>query len=126
MRIIKEAGLLNSIIVCEFLTDMLQDYTKLNEMISVGTFTNCRECGYTFKTSNKKGKSFTWCVYEHRNSDSIIINGTNRYVSSSGDLPYNDGDKWDYLEEFKYNQHYECAEKLKELILEFLEYDEED
>ena len=47
---------------------------KLNKDVTIGTFTNCRECGLTFRVFGKE-KSFTWCVYEHRNSDEIIING---------------------------------------------------
>lgn len=108
-----ESGLEASIKVLKYLKRI-----TLNKYVSVGTFTNCRECGYTFKVM-EKGRSFTWCVYEHRNSDEIIINGKIGYIGINGDLPYNSDNKWDYLHSFSYDQHKECAEKLAELINNF-------
>ncbi len=108
-------GLKNSLIVLEH----LRDNTDLKDInIIIGTFTNCRECGLTFLMS-EGNKAFTWCVYEHRNSDSIIINGKEGYISCAGELPYIADSKWEYLAEFKYNEHYECAIKLAEMFTEF-------
>jgi len=80
--------------------------------ITVGTFTNCREVGLTFAvTGYYKGKDyvslpmdrwFTFCVYEHRNSDDIIINGKQGLISHNGDLPYIADSKWDYLGSTRY------------------------
>jgi len=110
-------GLSIGLIVLELIK---QDEEFCNKYsVSVGTFTNCRECGLTFMVMEKK--SFTWCIYEHRNSDSIIINGKEGYISLNGELPYQEGTKWDYLGSFSYNQYYEASEKLKELIAEFLD-----
>ena len=69
--------------------------------ILIGCFTNCREVGLTF-FPNRKGSNFldnskTFCVYEHRNSDNIIINGKEGYVSTNEVLPYKSDDKHDYL-----------------------------
>lgn len=109
------AGLQNSMIVLEHLRNDAEFISDVD--VSVGCFTNCRECGFTFMLCDYTGKdSFTWCVYEHRNSDSIIINGKKGYISINGDLPYTTDSKWDYLAEFSPNQHFETAEKLKELI----------
>lgn len=108
-----DSGLKNSLIVLEFLRNM-----NVEKHVAVGTFTNCRECGLTFRVM-ENGRAFTWCVYEHRNSDDIIINGKEGYVSSNGDLPYMADDKWSYITLFSYNQHYEVAEKLASLINEF-------
>ena len=108
-------GLKNSLLVLEHLRD---NEALRNINISIGTFTNCRECGLTFLIL-EKGEAFTWCVYEHRNSDNIIINGKRGYITLNGDLPYNGESKYDYLATFNYNEHYECAEKLAELILNF-------
>lgn len=107
-------GLLNSLFVLEYLRNN-EDLKGID--IDVGTFTNCRECGLTFKYYGKK--SFTWCVYEHRNSDSIIINGKEGYISMSDDLPYMADSKYKYLAEFSYNQHFKCSEKLAKMILDF-------
>ena len=109
-------GLKNSIIVLEHLRNMEEPE---DTPISIGTFTNCRECGYTFLVMNEKGKAFTWCIYEHRNSDSIIINGKKGYVSLNGDLPYIGKTSSDCIASFDWNEHWECADKLKELIKEF-------
>lgn len=65
--------------------------------------------------------SFTWCTYEHRNSDKIIINGTWGMHNMSGQIPYKSDNKHDYLHSFAYNQHYDAYLKLKEEILEFRE-----
>lgn len=107
-------GLKNSLVVLELLRD---NEELANIPITVGTFTNCRECGLTFMVMGKK--SFTWCIYEHRNSDGIIINGKEGYICLNGELPYIGNSKYEYLAEFKYNQHYEVARKLTELITIF-------
>lgn len=91
---------------------------KLNKDVTIGTFTNCRECGLTFKVSDK-GNAFTWCVYEHRNSDEIIINGKEGYISFNGDLPYNGDSKYSYLYNFNHGEFSECADKLTEIINNF-------
>lgn len=124
------AGLKNSLLVLEH----LRNNEELNQLcdITVGTFTNNRECGLTFYlngVTNDKGQykswvfgsrmnlGFTWCVYEHRNSDSIIINGKEGLVSANGDLPYIGESKSDYLAEYRYNQHLEVADKLAEFMM---------
>jgi hypothetical protein len=110
-------GLSIGLIVLELIK---QDKEFCNKYrVNVGTFTNCSECGLTFMVMEKK--SFTWCIYEHRNSDSIIINGKEGYISLNDELPYKAGNKYDYLASFSYNEYYEAAEKLKELITKFLD-----
>lgn len=115
-NIILSAGLDVSIKVLNELSKL-----TLNKEVTVGTFTNCRECGYTFRVSiyEPEYRAFTFCVYEHRNSDKIIINGKEGCISLNGDLPYNGDSKWDYLHSFDYDQHKECALKLQELINNF-------
>lgn len=109
------SGLKNSLLVLEH----LRDKTDLKDIdVSVGTFTNCRECGLTFFV-REEDRDFTWCVYEHRNSDDIIINGKNGDNSMCGGLPYKSDSKSDYLELFKYNEHMKCADKLAEMIIDF-------
>lgn len=116
-RIELSSGLKNSIEVLKLLKKN-QELKKLKKLhIGIGTFTNCRECGYTFMVMEKK--SFTWCVYEHRNSDSIIINGKTGYISMNGELPYNDDSKWDYLANFSPEEYQKCSDKLAEMIIKF-------
>lgn len=116
------SGLVNSLIILEFMRNN-EEIRHID--IAVGAFTNCREAGLTYKVTgyNKDNKyvpceNFTFCTYEHRNSDEIIINGKPGYINLNGDLPYKEGDKYHFIASFRYNQHYEAANKLAELIKE--------
>lgn len=111
-----ETGLKNSLIVLEHLRNN-EDLKDIH--IAVGTFTNCRECGLTFRVMSKRAEAFTWCIYEHRNSDNIIINGKEGYITMNGELPYKGDSKYIYIASFNWNQHLECAHKLAELIIKF-------
>jgi len=125
-------GLRNSLIVLE----NLRSDEDFNERVclNIGAFTNCREVGFTFMLAGyyvsgdyrSLKKAFTWCVYEHRNSDSIIINGKEGYISLNGDLPYMADDKWKYISSHAYNEYHECAEKLKSLIFDYIEINGEE
>ena len=80
------AGLNNSLRVLNY----LKKYKNIGE-IYVNTLQNGRETGLTFiverKNNNVEQKDFfTFCVYEHRNSDEIIINGKEGFLSY--ELPY--------------------------------------
>lgn len=87
--------------------------------ILVGTFTNCREVGLTYMINGyyegEKYKSlpmdlwFTFCTYEHRNSDNIIVNGKQGYIANKGELSYIGESKYEYLASFKYDQHKQAA-----------------
>lgn len=118
------SGLQNSLVVLQH----LRANCDIEEFdISVGTFTNCRECGLTFVLHNftrKANQIFTFCIYEHRNSDKIIINGKEGQRTCNGDLPYQGESKDTFIAEFHYNEHFKCAKKLAELIEEF--YEKED
>ena len=120
------SGIKNSLVVLEH----LRNNSELNQLceISVGAFTNCREVGFTFSVlgyNDDDGKLipgsvddlFTYCVYEHRNTDDIIINGKSGLINMNGDLPYKGGSKDDYIAAFSWHEHYKCAEKLADLIL---------
>ena len=87
--------------------------------VYVGCFTNSREVGLTYAVENKKHESFTFCTYEHRNSDCIIINGKEGYVSSSDELPYISDSKWECLGCAGYEQYDEAAKILAKLIKDF-------
>jgi len=89
--------------------------------IIVGCFTNCREVGLTFFPSMKNDKylnhSKTFCIYEHRNSDSIIINGKDGYVSGYEELPYKADNKWDVIAEAKCGEYDKATDLLVKEIL---------
>lgn len=118
-------GLISSFIVLQF----LQNDEKLNRecRIHVECFQNCREHGLTFSMysyNDDEGKGQyirdkeTFCVYEHRNSDSIIVNGKTNWTSFSGDLPFRQDSKFRYDAEFKADEHYQCYLFLKQKFLE--------
>ena len=102
-------GLINSLIILEIIRD---DERLKNVNILVRCFQNLREVGLTF-TSN----GMTYCIYEHRNSDAIIINGKKDWTGCSGDLPYKTDSKWDAIKTFDFNKHLECADYLIDLLL---------
>jgi len=54
--------------------------------VSVSPFENGREWGNAYTVMSPDGNTRTFSVYEHRNTDSIIINGTTNWNGT--DLPY--------------------------------------
>jgi hypothetical protein len=85
-----------------------------NFELEVKWFDNCRERGYMYRLLNAK-QDYTFSVYEHRNSDSIIINGCKtESVESFGAYK---GDKWDYYHKYTYDQHYYVAKKLTRMLV---------
>lgn len=125
LRMIKSVGLMKSEIIDLLLRDELDrfDYEASNvESLIIGCFTNCREQGHTYIVHAKNGKSFTFCIYEHRNSDEIIINGKEGHVSLNGELPYKGDNKNEYIASFGPDDYYKAARKLSGLIIDFLRF----
>jgi len=109
-------GLKNSLVILELLREReaFKDIT-----VDIGVFTNGREVGLTFQVYQKgSDKNVTFCAYQHRNSDDIIINGRENYRGSVGELPYVADDKYTYLACFKYDEHYAAAECLERMLLD--------
>ena len=126
-RIEKRAGLL----ISEIITSLLQDYlsqnvtlanSEIESALSIGVFKNGREEGYeytVFREGEESNSSFTWCTYEHRNSDSIIINGKEGFLGY-GDLPYIGESKNDFIASFEFNEYGEAAQFLAHQIANFI------
>ena len=86
----------------------------IGEQLEIKEFNNCRESGYVYRVINSK-QDITFSVYEHRNSDDIIINGCfTKDLKTYG--AYNGDSKWDYLNNFSYDQHYAVARQLGEYL----------
>lgn len=69
------------------------------EWVDFGTFDNCREYGLTFTVPG-----WQFCVYEHRNSDKICVQGCPiGEVNPWG--PYGGVDKWDVLASARYEMY---------------------
>ena len=91
-------------------------YSKIlgGKSLEILPFNNCREYGYMYHIVGGK-QDLVFSVYEHRNSDEIIINGCfTKDLKTYG--AYNGDSKWDYLNNFKYNEHYAVAKKLREYL----------
>lgn len=90
--------------------------------IYVRCFMNCRECGLTFTIYPKSNRleSKTFCIYEHRNSDEIIINSKVGWGGFSDQLPYKGESKYEYDVAFRYNEHEKCYLWLREKILKLV------
>jgi len=78
--------------------------------VEVDSFYNTREWGnvYTVKTPNGSTRSFS--VYEHRNTDSIIINGMENWDKE--ELPYSGNSKNSFFAEFAPEDHDRAAQAL--------------
>lgn len=109
------AYLRNNSIRVEDLT--YDDEYKAN--IRVGRYENCREQGYVF-TLLYKGIQRNYAVYEHRNSDSLIVLISNTFTintPSIDDMYADKGEnpsKYDYDKAFCYGQITECGDWILE------------
>lgn len=77
-----------------------------DDRLEFGVFNNCREYGLTVSLNG-----WTFCAYEHRNSDDICIEGCpDRKVQEWG--PYGGEDKYDVLFSARWKQYHEAAAAL--------------
>ncbi len=114
------------IVVSQIITKILGQNDELNDFLEkqkneiyVGALQNGREQGYTYSVVNPKTlKAFTWCTYEHRNSDAIIINGKEGFISDG--LPYKGDSAHIYIARFESEEYAKAAKKLAEEIIRFL------
>lgn len=84
---------------------------EFGELVDWGTFENCREWGLTVSTAG----GWTFCFYEHRNSDSICIEGCpTSEIRPYG--PYGLEDKHDTLSNSQFERYDEVAKTLSVMI----------
>lgn len=79
--------------------------------VTVSSFYNSREWGNAYTVMTPDGSTRTFSVYEHRNTDSVIINGKTNWKGSDVELPYVEDNKYSFLQKF----HMEKGIKLQEL-----------
>lgn len=105
------------------LEDAKLDTDGFMNRIEVGRYENCREQGYVF-TLNVGFTQKHFAVYEHRNSDDIIVLISNRQTINTpnvDDMWADKGEncsKWDYDKAFPYNGVMECCEWLYDTMVE--------
>lgn len=81
--------------------------------VSVAPFYNTREWGNAYTAIQPDGTSRTFSVYEHRNTDSIIINGRENWVGGeASSLPYAGESKYDFFAEFPPGEYRQAADAL--------------
>lgn len=103
-------------IVVNIISNKLYDADKESIELEIGAFDNCRESGYTYSLIGGEQDN-VFCVYEHRNSDQICINGCKREdVKSYG--PYSGETKWDTLHNADYEEYHETAEELVKYLFQ--------
>lgn len=73
-------------------------------------FLNMREAGIAYTVQQPDGNTRTFSVYEHRNTDSIIINGTENWDGES--LPYAGDSKNIFFAEFAPDDRKQAADAL--------------
>lgn len=82
-------------------------------VIEVGRYENCREQGYVFRLRIGCNTLMNYAVYEHRNSDELIVLKSDRNTinTPSIDEMWNGREcKYDYDKGFSYGQIIECGE----------------
>lgn len=92
--------------------------SEFGELVSWDTFDNCREHGLTVRTPG----GWTFCWYEHRNSDLVHIEGCPTADMQSWG-PYGGENKWDTLAEFWPETYDAVAKCLSEMIRHTIELD---
>ena len=111
--ITKDSSYSTNNMIADVIKSILKHLISLDDddlIIEIGTFDNCREYGNTYRAIGAD-QDYTFCVYEHRNSDAIYINGCHTdEIKSYG--PYSGDDKWFSHASFRYDEHYKAAQKL--------------
>lgn len=90
--------------------------------IVVGRFENCREQGYVFTLRDCGRQLMHYAVYEHRNSDNLIvlISDVKTVNTPTPDQMFNGRGKYDYNKSFSCGQMLECAKWILEDMMDVL------
>lgn len=86
------------------------------EGVSVSPFQNGREWGNVYTVMTPDGGSRSFSVYEHRNTDSIVINGQDNWNGTS--IPYATSNKYAFFAEFAPEDRKRAAQALTFYMME--------
>lgn len=110
---------------------MVSECTKpliVKPEIEVGRYENCREQGYVFRLRVGAEILMNYAVYEHRNSDNLIVLKSDRHTintPSIDDMWNGRESKYDYDKGFKYGKILECGDyiikDMENLVRDFVE-----
>lgn len=107
----------NQVMVANIVLLILKRYVPEDVEILVDTFDNCREYGYTYSVKDAK-QDMVFCVYEHRNSDCIIINGCLRKDMKKYGPYRDDKSKYSYYKSFMYSEYEDVAKTLLKYLIQ--------
>lgn len=82
------------------------------EGVEVNSFFNSREYGNVYTVADPSGVRRSFSVYEHRNSDSIIINGATDWHPQEDELPYAADSSHQYFAEISSGDDKQAARTL--------------
>jgi hypothetical protein len=94
----------------------LESADSLELTAHVATFYNCRETGLVYTITQPDGTARSFSVYEHRNSDSIIINGCTDWDGQR--LPYAADSKNGFFAELACGSYEQAADALTFYLVE--------
>lgn len=80
--------------------------------VTVTSFYNTREWGNAYTVLQPDGSTRTFAVYEHRNTDSIIINGKENWKNENNELPYAGDSKEMFFDEIPPDERKRAADNL--------------
>ena len=92
----------------------------------VGRYENCREQGYVFSIRVETNERH-YAVYQHRNSDSLIVLISNGMCMDTPDVNFmwkdkgENSTKYDYDKGFPYGEIVKCGEWILDDILDWME-----
>ena len=98
-------------------------------LIYVGRYENCREQGYVF-TISYKGKYKHYAVYEHRNSDNLIVLINEGFSMNTPSVEFmwkghrdenGETTKWDYDKDFGFGEIIQCGDFIAEDMKKFID-----
>lgn len=88
--------------------------------VRVRHFFNTRENGFVYTVDTPDGNTRSFCVYEHRNSDHLIINGTANWNEMAEP---DDPDNLPYAGESKYNVlHSETCGRFEDVSVKLVDF----
>lgn len=96
---------------------------EYNAKIKIGRFNNCREQGYVF-TLWEGGKQLKhYAVYEHRNSDELIVMTNAIYSEHTppAEFIFGGRGKYDYDKKFNCGEIVECANWIMDDMCDMIE-----
>lgn len=112
----EEGELAMALILPGMVERVMTDEQSEQLTVAMGVFFNCRENGLVYTVEQPDGAMRSFSVYEHRNSDSIIINGCTDWDGEQ--LPYAADSKNGFFAEIACGNYAQAADALTFYLVE--------